>query len=116
MGNFYAFVTGFSNTKIGAVKIDVKAHIVLDVTKNIPPSNNQIYETQNPSADGYIFKKDATDSSVGLWIAYSTSKNTVDMEAVQLSFVFVGLRDYNKIVVGDLSTYPTQSVLRRDDF
>ena len=116
--NFYAFVTGFSNTVVtpNTQTIDAKALIVSDSTVTPDLNTQQVAQTVDTSEAGYIFKKDAEDTSIGLWISYSSDVDAVRMEAIQVSFVFVGLRDYTPIALMTPGTYPTQSILKRDDF
>ena len=71
--NFYAFVTGFSNTKIGSTIFDVQALIVTDDSASENFLKYQKYEDQDTTKKGYIFKKDASDDTVGLWISYSAN-------------------------------------------
>ena len=66
---------------------------------------------------GYIFKQNVSDKNVGLWMAYTQSLNDYDIESIQVSFIYLGIRDYTPINnIPSWTGYPSQSSLTKDTF
>ena len=110
---FYVYVTGFSYTSTaGAVDNDLKIAATLLLSTTSTSNTYEDYFFVNGVKDD-LFKSTATDDTVGLPVRFTnlaSAPTTSILNKIQLSFVYVGIRDFNS------ATYPAQSPVLQDNF
>ena len=106
-------MTGFSYTSsAGTTNNDLKIAATLLLSTASTSTTYEDYFFVNGVKDD-LFKSTATDTTVGLPIKFTnraSAPTTSILMKVQLSFLYVGIRDFNS------ATYPAQSPVLQDNF
>lgn len=76
---------------------------------NLSSSFNPVASVElNQNSESYIFRQTVNDDKVGLTVKYRSTESSI-LEKLQLSFIFIGLRDFQ-------SVYPVQNSANQDGF